>query len=199
MEPQMYSMAPPQLGRNETLYHMCLYGSILLFLLNMVYTVMLFDFLMIHQYDVIHEMAAVTLIVLISFGCFVALATLYTITLNEIAYHHLRSTCLSLIWVYLGAIVLEGLWVAIYSFSSENHAKLFWLLFWPSIGEGVVYFAVSYAFYYMHDVPVPYYVMVPTQNMQMQQVPQMPQVTSIPQMSYMVQTKQGMYPHLPFY
>ncbi len=154
---QMPSGMMPKVSRNETLYHMCFYGSIALFLLNVFYIYLLLFYIAEHDYSIITEYVAVILITLIAFGCFVALATLYTITLNEQAYHHLRPFNMIFVWAYLGCITLLSVWALIYSFSSENHKKLFWHLFWPAIGEYIVYYAVFHSFHHMHDVAmIPY-------------------------------------------
>ena len=160
MQMQLFQMPPMRVGRNDTMYALALYGSVLLFLLNIFYAALMLFYIIDHDYSVITESIAVLLMVMISFGCFVGLATLYTVTLNDEAYHKLRPVCLTLIWVYLGLITFEGGASLIYSFSSERHQKLFWLLFWPSMGEYAVYFGAFYGFYHLHSVLTPY-VLVP--------------------------------------
>ena len=156
MQAQIFQMAPINVGRNENMYLLSLWGSILLFLMNLSFGAYLLFYLVDHDYKVISENAAVTLMVIISLGCFVGLATLYSITMNEQAYHALRPVSLTLIWIFLGAIVFETCWSLVYSISSPAHAALLKLLIIPTIIEGIVYFGVFYGFYHLHTIQTSY-------------------------------------------
>jgi len=155
---------PMNLQRNENLYQICVYGSIGRFILNLNFAYMELFYLSSHNYEIITELIAVVLLVVIAFGCFMSLATLYTVTLNEIAYHHLRPTCLAIAGVYLSALSVAIIWVLIQSMESTHHWELFKLILWPFLLEFVSYIVVAYAFHNLHSVAVPVqYVMVPQQ------------------------------------
>eukprot|EP00826_Nyctotherus_ovalis_P010880 TRINITY_DN12841_c0_g1_i4.p1 TRINITY_DN12841_c0_g1~~TRINITY_DN12841_c0_g1_i4.p1 ORF type:complete len:163 (+),score=15.72 TRINITY_DN12841_c0_g1_i4:142-630(+) len=138
--------------RDETQYQIAVMGSILLFVLNLLFAAMLLIYLANHDYKIITEVWAAVLMLVIAFGCFMGLAILYTCTLNSVAYFNLRTVCLEVIALYLAAMTIVGLWVSLESLTDETHRQLFKLVAIPFVIEYVVYLVVVFAFYNMHPV-----------------------------------------------
>ena len=161
MDRQIFSFAPPTYSRNESLYNLCLFGSIGMFLLNLLYIFLLFSFVMKHDYTVITEIIASVIMVFIAFGCFVSLATLYSVTMNEHSYHYLRPVCLTLTGSYLAILTIAGLGVLIESMTNVKYWELFTIIIWPVVGEYVIYMVVAYSFYNLYTLS-PSYVIVPS-------------------------------------
>ncbi len=160
MEMEMQILAPGVEVRNKdpTLYTLCIIGNILLFALNLTYLILLLFYIADHDYSIVTEWMAAIFTVAISFGCFAALATLYTAAFNEQAYHDLRKVCLDLAGVFVGILIITPLFLLIESMSpgNEHYWKLYELIIWPVVGEVVMYLAAAYAFYNMYKLSVPY-------------------------------------------
>ncbi len=151
----------PRAARNETLYNVCLYGSIGMFVLNLVLLYALLFYIDDHDYSIVTENMAIILTIAIAFGCFYALSNLYTITMKEHAYDALRGVGMSLTGLYLTVMVLFSCWILLESMTSTYYYSLFQLIFWPGVIECVITFAVGYAFYNMYSPAKSQYVLVP--------------------------------------
>jgi len=150
-------------ARDQDLYCTCLLSSILMFIINLAYVYILLFFIADHDYVIITEYIAVALVILISFSMFVALSTLYTITMNEHAYVYLKDVCLGMAGAYLTTLTIGMIALLILSMDQESshHWDLFKMLIWPVSIEYVVYITAAYSFYNMYPHPKVYFV-VPT-------------------------------------
>eukprot|EP00831_Metopus_contortus_P054771 TRINITY_DN4616_c0_g1_i2.p2 TRINITY_DN4616_c0_g1~~TRINITY_DN4616_c0_g1_i2.p2 ORF type:complete len:135 (-),score=9.35 TRINITY_DN4616_c0_g1_i2:47-451(-) len=119
-----------------------------------------------HDYKVITETFAVMIVVMMTIGVFVALATLYTITLNKDAYVHIRHLFLYISGGYLALIVIFLLYLLIQAIGTtdSNHWKLFKILILPSLGECGAFDAITYGFYYLYSASFHYQLAFPYQQ-----------------------------------
>eukprot|EP00830_Metopus_es_P020029 TRINITY_DN775_c0_g1_i2.p1 TRINITY_DN775_c0_g1~~TRINITY_DN775_c0_g1_i2.p1 ORF type:complete len:166 (+),score=7.52 TRINITY_DN775_c0_g1_i2:64-561(+) len=153
MDRRMFTAMPQSFGRNETLFTLCIWSSIIMFLLNIGYAIILFMYLETHEYHIITEHIAVVLALLITLALFVSLTTIYTITLGEHGYHDLKEPYLGFAAAFLVLITLLTLWVLIESMGTTTHAwELFKLIIWPVLGEYIVYIAAAYSFYNLYNL-----------------------------------------------
>ena len=160
MEPQFGQLSRPN-ARDPTLYCLCIAGSIIMFIMNVIYAMILLTFITDHKYDVLTEVMTVILTLLITFAIFIAIATLYTVTLNWDAYHDLKETYLTLAGLYLAGICLYPLWILVKSWGGDVKAAAeFSLIIWPAIGEYIVYLTVAYSFYNLYGAKMRY-ILVP--------------------------------------
>ena len=160
MERQIFVPVQQVGQRNETLYQLCFWGSIIMFFMNVLFAFLLLSFIDGHDYSIISEWIAVILMVLISFACFVSLAMLYTITMNEQSYHALRNVCLVIAGAYLAALSMGSMALLILSMNGgTHHWELFKLTVVPVICEFAVYLTTAYSFYNMY--PIKSYFLVP--------------------------------------
>ncbi len=164
---QIFVPAVQQDVRDETLYHVCLWGSVIMFFMNTIFIYMLLIYIDDHDYSIITEVMSVVLTVLIAFGCFYSLSIIYTITMKEHAYNALKEVGLMISGIYLVSMTVISLIIMV-----KGEWTLFQLLLWESIFEYAVTIAVAYSFHNLYVQHTQTYFMVPTQAAPVQPVPQ---------------------------
>ena len=149
-------------NKNPTMYTICVISSILQFACNMIFLILMLLYLDGHPYDVITEWMAMHFTLVLTWGLFISLAILYTVTMNEQAYHDLRTACLVLAALYGADVLITSIWLLLEWISGMEHSgKLLALVIWPMLVMIALYGVTWYTFHFIYT-PVMGFIPVPT-------------------------------------
>ncbi len=161
MDRQIFMQVPMLREKDQTMYTICVISAISQFITNMIFLIVMLLYLDGHPYDVITEWMAMHLTLVLTWGLFISLAILYTVTMNEQAYHDLRTACLVLAAIYGADVLITSIWFLLEWMSGvENSGKLLALVIWPMLSMIALYGITSYTFHFIYKtvmgfMPVP--------------------------------------------
>eukprot|EP00826_Nyctotherus_ovalis_P045587 TRINITY_DN5060_c0_g1_i6.p1 TRINITY_DN5060_c0_g1~~TRINITY_DN5060_c0_g1_i6.p1 ORF type:complete len:199 (-),score=54.05 TRINITY_DN5060_c0_g1_i6:218-814(-) len=146
-----YTVPGPRIvGRHPENYNWCVASCIALVVANIAFLILLMVFLTTHDYTIITEGLSCAMVITITFGIFIGLATLYTICLNENAYYHIREPFIIMDRLYVGVTLVWVAWMVL--FDSDDPSFEYIVI--PGVIEAALAYAVSHFFETAYDFTV---------------------------------------------